>query len=148
MHSNIPVVDHQNSSASFVGKGKFADSFLILVMHLPPRLTVSLNMTVCSAGFRMAKSYEVLVVTTPTDHAAGELSCSFSGRLYTAHDIQIHGRILYFMVQHVEVTFGSHQEDSDCNSVPSLLVKECVSNVLLVSPGSYIQKIAELISRN
>lgn len=97
MHSNIPVADHQNSSAAFVGKGKFADSFLILVVHLPPTLSVSLNMAVCNAGFRMAKSYEVLVVTTPTDHAAGRLSWSFSGRLYTVHDdVQVGFYISWF----------------------------------------------------
>lgn len=52
------------------------------------------------------------------------------------------------MVLHVEVTFGSYLKDSDCSSVPSLLDKEYVSNVPLVSPGSYIQKIVGLTSRN
>lgn len=41
MHCKIPVVDHQTSSASFVGRGKFADSFHVVVMHLLPTLFVS-----------------------------------------------------------------------------------------------------------
>lgn len=87
MHSKIPGFDHQTSSVSFVGRGKFADSFHVVVMHLLPTLFVSLNMAVCNAGYSTSKSYEVLVVTTPTDRVAGELSCSFPGRMCTLPDV-------------------------------------------------------------